>query len=135
MVRSTGFFRNKARSIKGLGQALITEHGGEVPSTMFELVKLPGVGRKTANVVLGNAFGMDEGVVVDTHVGRLSRHLALTAENDPVRVEQDLMTLVPQTFWTLWAHLLIEHGRQVCKARRPECGKCVLADICPSAKF
>ena len=135
MVRSTGFFRNKARSIKGLGQALVTEHGGEVPSTMSELVKLPGVGRKTANVVLGNAFGMDEGVVVDTHVGRLSRHLSLTAEKDPVRVEQDLMALVPQTVWTLWAHLLIEHGRQICKARRPECGECMLADICPSAKF
>jgi endonuclease-3 len=135
MVRSTGFFRNKARSIKGLGQALVTDHGGEVPATMSELVKLPGVGRKTANVVLGNAFGIDEGVVVDTHVGRLSRHLSLTAEKDPVRVEQDLMALVPHSAWTLWAHLLIEHGRQICKARRPECGECVLADICPSAEF
>lgn len=135
MVRSTGFFRNKARSIKGLGQALVTEHGGEVPATMSELVKLPGVGRKTANVVLGNAFGIDEGVVVDTHVGRLSRHLSLTTEKDPVRVEQDLMALVPHSAWTFWAHLLIEHGRQTCKARRPECGECVLADICPSAEF
>lgn len=135
VIRSTGFFRNKARSLKGLGQALVEEHAGQVPSTMAQLVKLPGVGRKTANVVLGNAFGVDEGVVVDTHVGRLSRHLSLTTEKDPVRVEQDLMTLVPRSAWTLWAHLLIEHGRQICKARRPECGECVLADICPSARF
>lgn len=134
MIRSTGFFRNKARSLKGLGQALEAEHGGEVPREMAALVALPGVGRKTANVVLGNAFGIDEGVVVDTHVGRISRKLALTAEKDAVKVERDLMELVPRTDWTLWAHLLIDHGRAVCKARRPECSDCVLADLCPSAE-
>jgi endonuclease-3 len=135
MIRSTGFFRNKARSLVGLGQALEERHEGEVPRTMHELTKLPGVGRKTANVVLGNAFGIDEGIVVDTHVGRLSRRLLLTAEEDPVRVEQDLMGLVPRSDWTLWAHLLIEHGRNVCRARKPVCGECVLADLCPSAEF
>ena len=133
-VRTTGFFRNKARSLKGLGQALIADHDGEVPADMDALVALPGVGRKTANVVLGNAFGIDEGIVVDTHVGRLSRLLALTEEKDPVRVERDLTTLVPRSVWTLWAHLLIDHGRAVCKARRPDCGRCVLANLCPSAE-
>jgi endonuclease-3 len=135
MVRSTGFFRNKAKSLKGLGQALVDEHDGQIPQTMEELVKLPGVGRKTANVVLGNAFGIDEGIVVDTHVGRISRLLSLTDEKDAVRVERDLVELVPRSAWTLWSHLLIDHGRQVCKARRPICGECVLADICPSAEF
>lgn len=134
MIRSTGFFRNKARSLKGLGQALEAEHGGEVPREMAALVALPGVGRKTANVVLGNAFGIEEGVVVDTHVGRISRKLALTEEKDAVKVERDLMELVPRSDWTLWAHLLIDHGRAVCKARRPECTQCVLADLCPSAE-
>ena len=135
MVRSTGFFRNKARSLKGLGQALVAEHGGEAPREMAALVALPGVGRKTANVVLGNAFGIDEGVVVDTHVGRISRKLALTGEKDAVKVERDLMELVPQTDWTLWAHLLIHHGRAVCKARRPNCADCVLVDLCPGAEI
>ncbi len=135
MIRTTGFFRNKARSLKGLGQALVADHGGEVPSEMDALVKLPGTGRKTANVVLGNAFGIDEGVVVDTHVGRISRLLGLTGEKDPVKVERDLMAVVPRSAWTLWAHLLIDHGRAVCKARRPECGACVLADLCPSAEL
>ncbi len=135
LVRTTGFFRNKARSLKGLGQALVDEHGGEVPSEMGALVRLPGTGRKTANVVLGNAFGIDEGVVVDTHVGRISRLLVLTEEKDPVKVERDLMAVVPKSDWTLWAHLLIDHGRAVCKARRPDCGACVLADLCPSATF
>ncbi len=134
MIRSTGFFRNKAKSLKGLGQALTEEHKGKVPRTLKELVKLPGVGRKTANVVLGNAFGIDEGVVVDTHVGRLSRRLGLTEEKDPVKVERDLMDLVPQAAWTLWAHLLIFHGRQVCHSRKPACGECVLVDLCPSAE-
>ncbi len=134
MIRSTGFFRNKARSLKGLGQALEAEHGGEVPREMADLVALPGVGRKTANVVLGNAFGLDEGIVVDTHVGRISRKLALTGEKDAVKVERDLMKLVPRSDWTLWAHLLIDHGRAVCKARRPDCGGCVLVDLCPSAE-
>lgn len=134
MVRSTGFFRNKARSLKGLGQALVDEHGGRVPSTLAELVKLPGVGRKTANVVLGNAFGIDEGIVVDTHVGRLSRRLGLTEQKDAVKVERDLMELVDRDSWTLWAHLLIYHGRRVCHSRKPSCAECMLADQCPSAE-
>ena len=135
MVRTTGFFRNKARSLKGLGQALVDEHDGKVPRTLAELVKLPGVGRKTANVILGNAFGIDEGIVVDTHIGRLSRRFAFTDHKDPVKVERDLMGLVPKSDWTLWAHLLISHGRSVCKARRPDCGACILADLCPSAEI
>lgn len=135
MIRSTGFFRNKSKSLKGLGQALVDEHRGRVPRTLEELVKLPGVGRKTANVILGNAFGIDEGVVVDTHVGRLSRRLALTDEKDAVKVERDLMELVPQTNWTLWAHLLIYHGRRICHSRRPDCAQCVLLDLCPSAEI
>ena len=135
LIRSTGFFRNKAKSLKGLGQALVDEHDGEVPARMDALVKLPGTGRKTANVVLGNAFGIDEGVVVDTHVGRISRLLGLTGETDPVKVERDLMELVPRSHWTLWSHLLIDHGRAVCVARRPDCGNCVLADLCPSAEI
>lgn len=135
MIRSTGFFRNKAKALKALGQALGEEHGGEVPDTMAELTKLPGVGRKTANVVLGNAFGVDEGIVVDTHVGRLSRRLALAADNNPDKVERDLMELVAKSDWTLWAHLLIYHGRAVCKARKPACGDCVLVDLCPSAEI
>jgi len=133
LIQSTGFFRNKARSLQGLGAALVERHGGAVPRTMEELVKLPGVGRKTANVVLGNAFGIDEGIVVDTHVGRLARRLGLTREEDPVKVERDLTKLFPQADWTLLAHLLIAHGRAVCKAPRPRCGECVLADLCPSA--
>jgi endonuclease-3 len=135
MIRSTGFFRNKARSLQGLGHALSDLHDGQVPQTMKELVALPGVGRKTANVVLGNAFGIEEGIVVDTHVGRLSGRLSLTEENDLVRVELDLVELVPRAHWTLWAHLLIAHGRRVCQSRRPACGECVLADICPSAEL
>ncbi|MFQ5350284.1 MAG: endonuclease III domain-containing protein, partial [Thermoanaerobaculia bacterium] len=110
------------------------EHEGEVPADMKALLALPGVARKTANVVLGNAFGIDEGVVVDTHVGRISSRLALTAERNPVKIERDLMTLVPQSDWTLWSHLLIDHGRAVCKSRRPDCGGCVLLDLCPSAE-
>ncbi len=102
---------------------------------MEELAALPGVGRKTANVVLGNAFGIDEGIVVDTHVGRLSRRLSLSTEKDPVKVERDLTELVPRSDWTLWAHLLIDHGRRVCKARKPACPDCVLADLCPSAEI
>jgi len=133
LIRSTGFYRNKARSIKGLGQALLADHDGEVPRTMAELVELPGVGRKTANVVLGNAFGIEEGVVVDTHVGRISRLLHLTTHQDAVKAERDLMGLVPTGDWTIWSHLLIDHGRRICVARRPECGHCVLADLCPSA--
>jgi endonuclease-3 len=133
MIRSTGFFRNKTKSLLGMSNAVVDRHGGEIPDTMDELVELPGVGRKTANVVLGNAFGKDEGVVVDTHVGRLSRRLGLTREDDPVRVENDLMKLFPRETWTDLAHVLIFHGRATCKAPRPRCAECVLADICPSS--
>ena len=133
LVRTTGFFRNKARNLLGMAQAVVAEHGGAIPSTMEALVALPGVGRKTANVVLGNAFGRNEGIVVDTHVQRLSGRLGLTREDDPVKIERDLMPLVPRADWTLWSHLLILHGRRVCNARKPRCGDCVLADLCPSA--
>jgi endonuclease-3 len=134
LIRPTGFFRNKARSLQGLGAALVERHDGRVPDTLEDLVRLPGVGRKTANVVLGNAFGKNEGVVVDTHVGRLARRLGLTRENDPVKVERDLMPLFPREKWALLAHLLIFHGRQVCKAPQPRCGACELAELCPSAE-
>jgi len=133
IIRSTGFFRNKTKSLIGLGKALVERHNGEVPDSMDALVKLPGVGRKTANVILGNAFGKNEGVVVDTHVGRLSLRLGLTRETDPVKVEQDLMPLIPQEDWTMLAHVLVFHGRRVCYARTPKCEICVLSDICPSS--
>ncbi len=135
LIQSTGFFRNKAKSIQGLGRALVEHHGGAVPRTMEELVKLPGVGRKTANVVLGNAFGINEGVVVDTHVGRLAGRLGLTRATDPVKIEQDLMPLFPRQDWTLLSHLLIDHGRKICNARKPLCASCFLADLCPSAQI
>lgn len=135
IIRSTGFFRNKARSIIGMAQAVVADHGGEVPGTMDDLLTLPGVGRKTANVVLGNAFGLNEGVVVDTHVARLSKLLGLTRQDDPVKIEQALMRLFPRDDWALLSHLLIFHGRRVCIARRPKCGECVLADLCPSARL
>jgi endonuclease III len=134
-VRPTGFYRNKARSLRNMADALVEEHGGEVPSTMQELVALPGVGRKTANVVLGNAFGVDEGIVVDTHVRRVSGRLGLTENKDPVKIEQDLMKVVPEEDWTVFSHLLILHGRRTCKARKPDCPNCVLNDICPSAEL
>ncbi|HKG95629.1 MAG TPA: endonuclease III [Gemmatimonadaceae bacterium] len=133
LVKSTGFFRNKAKSIMGMAAALEAGHGGEVPRTMEELLRLPGVGRKTANVILGNAFGANEGVVVDTHVGRLAGRLGLTRETDPVKVEQALMALFPRDRWTMLAHLLIFHGRRVCDARKPKCADCPLSDICPSS--
>src|SRR6478672_2243805 len=133
IIKSTGFFRNKTKSLLGMSAAVAERHGGSVPSTMEELVKLPGVGRKTANVVLGNAFGINEGVVVDTHVGRLSVRLGLTDETDPVKVEQELMTRFPRDRWTMLAHLLIFHGRRVCEAKKPRCSECALAAICPSA--
>ena len=135
MIRSTGFFRNKATNLVGMAQAVVAEHGGEIPNSMDALQSLPGVGRKTANVVLGNAFGKNEGVVVDTHVGRITRLLGLTDEKDPVKVERELMPLFPQKDWALLAHLLISHGRAVCVARRPACNVCVLADRCPSAQL
>jgi endonuclease-3 len=133
IIKSTGFFRNKTKSLIGLGKALVERHDGEVPDTMAALVKLPGVGRKTANVVLGNAFKRSEGVVVDTHIGRLSLRLGLTKETDPVKVEQDLLPLFPADDWALLAHVLIFHGRRVCFARSPDCEVCVLNDICPSS--
>ena len=134
-IRPTGFYRNKARSLRGMASALVEEYGGEVPRTMRELVALPGVGRKTANVVLGNAFGVDEGIVVDTHVRRVSGRLGLTQNQDPVKIEQDLMEIVPEEDWTVFSHLLILHGRQTCKARKPDCPNCVINDICPSAEL
>jgi endonuclease-3 len=133
VIRSTGFFRNKAKSLIGMAQALVAEHAGAVPRTMDELRVLPGVGRKTANVILGNAYGINEGVTVDTHVARLSGLLGFTRETDPVKIEQALMPLFPQQDWAMLSHLLIFHGRQVCIARRPRCGDCVIADLCPSA--
>lgn len=132
-VKQTGFFRNKARAVITCAQAIVERHGGEVPRTMEELVELPGVGRKTANVVLGNAFGTPAGVVVDTHVGRVSGRLGLTSNADPVKIEEDLVALLPRKEWTVFAHRLIYHGRETCIARKPLCGECVLNDICPSA--
>jgi endonuclease III len=134
LIRTTGFFRSKAKSLLGMGGALVERHGGSVPRSMDELTALPGVGRKTANVVLGNAFGLAEGIVVDTHVKRLSGRLGLTRETDPVKIEADLVKIVPQQEWTDIAHLFIDHGRAVCKAPTPRCGSCVLADICPSSR-
>jgi endonuclease-3 len=133
LVKTTGFFRSKAKSLIGMATALVERHGGEVPRDMEALVRLPGVGRKTANVVLGNAFGENVGVVVDTHVARLSERLGLTAETDPVKIEQALMPLFPQAQWTQLSHLLIWHGRRTCVARKPRCGECVVRERCPSA--
>ena len=134
MIKSTGFFRNKTKSLLGMANAVTDEHGGGVPRTMDELVKLPGVGRKTANVVLGNAFGIDEGVVVDTHVSRLSNRLGLSRQSDPVKIEQDLMALYPRSQWTMLSHLLISHGREICDARKPLCETCVVNSLCPSSR-
>ncbi len=132
-IQSTGFFRNKTKSIIGMAQALVERHSGEVPQTMEELTALPGVGRKTANVILGTWFKKNEGVVVDTHVHRLSRLLRLTRQDDPVKIEQDLMEIVPRADWTWFSHTLIQHGRSVCIARRPKCPDCVLNRLCPSS--
>jgi len=133
LIHSTGFFRNKARNLIGMAEAVMERHGGEIPQTLDELVRLPGVGRKTANVVLGNAFGIDEGVVVDTHVGRLARRMGFSRGTTAEKVEADLIPLFPRERWTLLSHLLIFHGRQVCAARRPRCAECMVADLCPSA--
>jgi endonuclease III len=130
VIASTGFFRNKARNIIACCQQLMARHGGEVPGTLEELVQLPGVGRKTANVILGNAFGVP-GITVDTHVGRVSRRLSLTSHTDPEKVEQDLMRLIPRREWTMFSHRMIFHGRQVCHARNPNCAGCGLAKVCP----
>ena len=132
-IRSTGFYHNKAKNIYALCKRLKEDFHSEVPHTIDELVNLPGVGRKTANVVLGNAFGIVEGIVVDTHVGRLSRKLGLTDATDPGKVERDLVSFVPKKEWIDFSHRLITHGRQVCRARRPLCEKCPLAEECPSA--
>jgi len=132
-IRPVGFFRNKARAVQGMARVLVEKHGGEVPRTMDELVALPGVGRKTANVVLGNAFSVDEGVVVDTHVRRVSGRLGLTKHHDPEKIERDLLKVVPEKERTLFSHLLIFHGRRVCKSRKPDCPNCVLNHVCPSA--
>jgi len=133
-IHSTGFFRNKTKSIIGMAQALLERHGGKVPDTMEELVQLPGVGRKTANVVLGTWFGKSEGVVVDTHVQRLATLLGLTKEKTPEKIERDLMALVPRDKWTWFSHTLILHGRRVCIARRPKCEECVVNRWCPSSR-
>lgn len=133
LIRTTGFFRSKAKSIRGAAQRIVEHHHGEVPRTMEALAALPGVGRKTANVVLGNAFGINDGVVVDTHVGRLSRRLGLSRKTDPVHVEQDLGRLFPREHWANLSHWLIFHGRRRCFARKPDCAGCELSDICPSA--
>ena len=134
MIKSTGFFRNKSKSLLGMATTVTEQHDGDVPHTMEQLVRLPGVGRKTANVVLGNAFDQNEGVVVDTHVSRLSNRLAFTRETDPVKIESDLMRLFPRKQWTMLAHLLISHGREICDARRPRCEQCVVSDLCPSSR-
>ena len=132
-IRTTGFFRNKTKSIQGACKMLVEEFGGEVPRTMEELLKLPGVARKTANVVLGVAYGIAEGIVVDTHVSRLSHRLGLTKQKDAGKIEMDLMELVPRRDWILFAHLLIFHGRRICKARRPLCEECAVEKLCPSS--
>ncbi len=134
IIRSTGFFRNKAKSIIGFARGLMAEHGGEVPATLAELSALPGVGRKTANVILGNAFGIAEGVVVDTHVTRLATLLRLTREDTPEKIERDLVAIFPRERWTMLSHLLIWHGRRVCIARRPRCEGCAVSHLCPSSR-
>ena len=132
-IKRIGLFRNKAKNIQGCCRALCERHAGQVPPTMAELIQLDGVGRKTANVVLGNAFGLNAGIVVDTHVVRLSERLGLTTEKEPEKIEQDLMKLAPQEQWTLFSHWLIWHGRRRCFARKPECGQCEIKPLCPSA--
>jgi endonuclease-3 len=134
-IFQTGFHNQKARSIRGAAVAVLERHGGRVPRSTAQLVRLPGVGRKTAAVVSGNAFGRREGIAVDTHVGRLSRRLGLTVETDPERVERDLMRIVPRSAWVEWSHLLIWHGRAVCTARSPRCPECVLLDLCPEGQI
>ena len=131
IIRTIGLYKVKAKSIRNCSRMLVEEFGGEVPRTMEELTRLPGVGRKTANVVLGNAFGINVGITVDTHAGRLSRRLGLTESTDPVGVEKDLMKIVPNEDWTIISHLLIAHGRAICSARNPGCDACFLSDLCP----
>jgi endonuclease-3 len=132
-IQSTGFFRNKTKSIQGASRVLTEEYGGQVPRTMDQLLELPGVARKTANVVLGNAFDIKVGIVVDTHVTRLSRRLALTREKDAQKIERDLVEIVPKKDWVIFSHLLIAHGRKICRARNPFCAECVVEKFCPSS--
>ncbi len=132
-IQSTGFYRNKAKSVRGAGAAIVERHGGEVPRTMEELTALPGVGRKTANVVLGNAFNINEGIVVDTHVSRLSQRLGITKQKTPEKIEADLVKLIPREDWTNFSHWLIWHGRRRCYARKPDCAGCEIQELCPSA--
>lgn len=131
LIKSTGFYRNKARALLGMARALVERHGGEVPRDMEAMVQLPGVGRKTANVVLGAAYGLATGIVVDTHVARVSQRLGLSTARDPEKIEQDLMALFPQDQWVAVSHRLLLHGRYVCKARKPACATCLLAELCP----
>ena len=133
IVHSTGFFRNKARNLVGMAQGALRDHGGDLPRSLAELTKLPGIGRKTANVILGNAYGIDEGVVVDTHVKRLSERLGFTRETTPEKVERELMEIFPRERWTPLSHLMIFHGRGSCPARKPRCQECVVAQLCPSS--
>lgn len=133
MIFKSGFYRMKTKSLLGMARAVVERHGGEIPRTMAELIALPGVARKTANVVLGTAMGKNEGVVVDTHVARVSQRLGLTREEDPVKIEQDLMRLLPREQWTIFAHRMIWHGRRICTAKNPDHEHCLLAPICPSA--
>jgi endonuclease-3 len=133
-IKSTGFFRSKTRSIRGATSTIASKFGGKVPDSMETLRELPGVGRKTANVVLGNAFGINEGIVVDTHVIRLSQRLGLTKQKDPEKIERDLMELVPKKHWAIWSHWLIWHGRRRCFARKPDCANCEVFKLCPSGK-
>lgn len=134
LIKSTGFYRNKAKNIRAACQRIVTEYGGEVPNTMEDLLTLPGVARKTANVVLAHGFGINAGVTVDTHVKRLTNRMGLTKHSDPIKIERDLMKLLPQPDWENWSIRLVYHGRAVCMARSPNCADCTLADLCPSAK-
>jgi endonuclease-3 len=133
-IQSTGFYRNKATNIRAMARDLVDKYDGQVPRTMDELTGLAGVGRKTANVVLGNAYGINVGITVDTHVTRVAGRLGLTKHSNAVKIEQDLMPIVPQDDWALWSHLLIHHGRSICVARKPRCSECPLKDLCPSAR-
>ncbi len=133
IIKRTGFFRAKARNIVGFSRAVVADHGGEVPRRMADLVKLPGIGRKSANVIIGNAFRRNEGIAVDTHVARVANRLGLTRESDPVKIEADLSGLFARRTWTMLSHLLIWHGRRTCHARKPRCGECAIAPLCPSA--
>ncbi len=135
LIRSCSFFRNKAKSIHNAAKMIVDRFGGRLPDNMKDLIKLPGVARKTANVVLYNAFGKNEGIAVDTHVKRLSKRLGLTDHSNPVKIENELMEIVPKQYWGLVTYLLIEHGRKVCKAKKPDCKNCILKDICPSANI